>query len=639
MRKTGRRAAAVLALAAVFSASAVCCPAAEDVMSVPEGAVLSAESPAEDVISVPEEAAEVNGGAESGPETVTSGIRFAKDYKEVYEALKSVYRYPLIYDDLLDYDVMEEMPAAAESANAAVSSAAKSSDADLGGYSETNVRTEGVDEADIIKTDGRYIYILRDSRKLSIVEADGAKMREISVITPSALGVETYGYAEEFFVSGDTLSVICHSNARRRSGSSDPVTVIRTFDISDPEFPVFKGEVQQDGFYKQARLADGVIYLFSEWYPFVDNASYESSDLVARVGGEEVSPDRICIPDILTDANYLIVSSTNIEKPSEVIDYKVLISGGEQLYVSSGGIYALNADYWSERTRTEITKFTYENGAITGRAAGTVRGVVNDTFSIDEYDGNLRVLSTYTGSDGGVFIELLGEIFGFDYDAGWTRYNALYILDENMKSIGRLSHLAEGEEIKSARFFGETAYFVTFRNTDPLFTADLSDPRNPKILGQLKIPGFSAYLHPMGDGLLAGLGYDADTEFGSVTGIKLSLFDLTDPADVKETGKALINGITYLPALENYKSVFADAGRKLIGFFCENRYFVYRLTDDGNFERILLYDFYEDGLQGTSNDAVRGLYIGGTFYLAGDSAVVAFDMENGFAKTAVLQLT
>ena len=352
--------------------------------------------------------------------------------------------------------------------------------------------------------------------------------------------------------------------------------------------------------------------------------------------------DRICIPDIVTDADYLIVSSIDTNKPDQVTDYKLMISGAEQLYVSSGGIYAVNADYWSERTKTEIVKFTYGGGAILPKAAGTLRGTVNDTFSIDEYKGNLRVLTTYTGTDRGELVELIGDILGLDLDSGdrWTRHNALYVLDENMNRIGRLRNLAEGEEIKSARFFGDTAYFVTFRNTDPLFTADLSDPTAPKILGQLKIPGFSAYLHPMGSGLLAGLGYEAEEEFGSVTGVKLSLFDLTDPADVKEAAKTVLGGVTWLPALEDYKAIFADAGRKLIGFYCGDRYLVYSVTEDNTFERVLLYDFFDDDLQGDSNyDSMRGLYIGDMFYLAGTSYVVAFDMANGFEKAAVLRLS
>ena len=162
---------------------------------------------------------------------------------------------------------------------------------------------------------------------------------------------------------------------------------------------------------------------------------------------------------------------------------------------------------------TEIAKFHYKDGRITGVAAGSVKGYLNDSFSLNEYDGTLRVVSTY-------------------YDEMWEEWNALYILDEKLQQLSAIEDLAQGETIRSARFFGTTGYFVTFRQTDPLFSVDLSDPENPKVLGELKISGFSSYLHFYGENLLLGIGYEADENTGSTTGLKLSMFDISDPADL-----------------------------------------------------------------------------------------------------------
>ena len=602
--------------------------------------VQSAENEA--VMSEAEEAASAENAAE---EVKVTRIRFAADFEEIHKALLSA---APPYYLIEDYDIAYEADAAFDggapkaASNEAFAEETAIDSAAVGGYSETNVRTEGVDEADVVKTDGKYIYILQNHEDLVIVQADGSSMKAVSKIHAADADAWNNTGAREFFINGTMLHIIAEDtieNGQYYYSSGRKQTKILTYDISEPENPRLAGEMVQDGSYRQARMRDGMIYLFTEWMPDVAD-KIEDSRIRVSAGGQEIPAEHYCIPNILTDANYLVVSSMNPEKPYEASDSKVLISGASQLYVSGSGIYAINVDYNSSNAKTEIVKFTYENGSITGKAAGTLRGTVNDTFSIDEYNGYLRVLTTYTGSVRGEILGALADIFGFDYydEDQWVRHNALYVLDENMNRVGILRDLAEGEEIKSARFFGDTAYFVTFRNTDPLFSADLTNPAAPKILGELKIPGFSAYLHPFGDDLLVGLGYDADEQTGITEGIKLSLFDLSDPADVKETGRTTIDRITWCPALEDYKAIFADAKRQYVGFFCEDRYLVYHL-ENGGFERVLLYDFFEDSLQGiTDYSGMRGLYIGDTFYLAGGSYVIAFDMEDGFRKTEVLRL-
>jgi len=151
-------------------------------------------------------------------------------------------------------------------------------------------------------------------------------------------------------------------------------------------------------------------------------------------------------------------------------------------------------------------------------------------------------------------------------DEGEKDSNTLYILDENLKELSRIEGLAEEERVYSARFMGNTGYFVTFRQTDPLFSVDLSDPSNPKILGELKIPGFSEYLHPYGEGQLLGIGMDVD-ESGTVTnGVKISMFDISDPTDVKEFQKYVMEGAYSTDVAYNYKAAFVDVEKNMIGF-------------------------------------------------------------------------
>ena len=131
--------------------------------------------------------------------------------------------------------------------------------------------------------------------------------------------------------------------------------------------------------------------------------------------------------------------------------------------------------------------------------------------------------------------------------------NRLYTFDENLKQAGILDHIAEGEEIYAARYLGDTVYFITYRNTDPLFAVDLSDLSNPKLLGELKITGFSEYLHFWEDDKLLGIGFETDPDTGRTKGLKLVMFDISDPVNLKAVDSLTINNCYHSPALYNYK--------------------------------------------------------------------------------------
>lgn len=568
-------------------------------------------------------------------------LTYASGYQEIYDRLYELFQSNTI---LYDYDTLDggldprSVTYMAEESASDVSTAATEDRVD---YSKTNIQEAGVDEGDIIKTDGTWIYILKQDGSFSIVRAnDGAPKVE------STTKLEKTGLSNrelrEMYLDGDRLIIveegICTAlekdNELYRT-STGYQTVLSVWDITDRTQPEQIGMLRQDGHYKDSRKNGDFVYLFTSYMPYIAE-TYEESTIVPRINGDEVAYNQFYLPEKPASENYLIISSVDITKPEEVKDQKVLVSGADSFYVSTENIYVTNENYNSGKDTvvTEIAKFHYKDGRITGVAAGSVKGYLNDSFSLNEYDGTLRVVSTY-------------------YDEMWEEWNALYILDEKLQQLSAIEDLAQGETIRSARFFGTTGYFVTFRQTDPLFSVDLSDPENPKVLGELKISGFSSYLHFYGENLLLGIGYEADENTGSTTGLKLSMFDISDPANVKEVGRTVLPGMTWCPAIEDYKSILVDPDKNLIGFYCDKRYFVYSYDETGGFTRKLLCDFYGDEFLGVSDqseqstsgiaatvdyDNMRGLYIGDYLYLAGNDFVAAYDMKDGFSMKKVMKV-
>lgn len=547
-------------------------------------------------------------------------------------------------------------------------------------FSTTNIQEIGVDEADIVKTDGTYIYILRQNGAVTIVNADPASPEVVSTIAPADAGL-TQIY--ELYLDEDVLSIIARRDNTLLEQENDTYytstinqTVLYTYDISDRAAPKLTGTVIQDGYYNTSRKNGDYIYLFTSYYPNI-RATYEESNIIPCINQNHLDASDFYLPEHLNDSAYLLISSMDIRKPGKILDKKALVSGTSNFYVSTENIYIANENWSFDKAATTITRFHYADGIVTGMAAGSVKGYLNNSFSMNEYDGYLRVVSTYYGEN-------------------WEERNALYVLDESLNITGSIENLAEGETIRSARFFGNTGYFVTFRQTDPLFSADLSDPADPVILGELKVSGFSSYLHFYGENLLLGMGYEADENTGIISGVKLSMFDISDPSAVKELHRIIIPGVTWCPSMNNYKSILIDPEKNLFGFFCGERYLVFSYNTEKGFISELVYDLIADTITEQSQTVnaaapnadtpeenfisdeitadteatmltdnlltddvltdeitvdsdssmyaaisaynTRGLYIGNTLYLAGDVSVIAFDMTDGFSKTGSLQL-
>lgn len=592
----------------------------------------------------------------------------AKDYETIYQALYDAFGSDFRTrdygtDDFIVYEnaIAEEttLDAAADTGAGAMAKSAAINESGSSSHSSTNVQEQGVDEGDLVKTDGSFIYILRRSGSLVIVRpSQGKNMEEAARIQ-----LEPNENPREMYVNGTTLSIIA-TEYYSEMDTSDPNviashsgtrTLLHTYDISNPEKPVLTGTVTQDGSYSQSRRQGDYLYLFSQFTPEIQD-TYAASRIIPGTSSGSLQASDIYLPEHLTCSSYLVVSSVDLNNPAEIFQQKAVVSVPSTFYVSQESIYIANENWNGPETRTELLKLSYRDGMIAGSAAGTLEGYLNNSFSLNEYNGYLRAVTT-------------------SYDENYDESNGLYILDEELKPVGAIRDLAPDETIRSARFLGNTGYFVTFRQTDPLFSVDLSDPSNPRILGDLKVTGFSSYLHFYSDTLLLGLGYEADPDTGIQTGLKLSMFDISDPSNVTEVSRLVLDGITWCEALDNYKAILIDPEKNLFGFACDNRYLLFSYKEGTGFVKEFIYDFYneiiDEGLEaqeqtqtlqeettaeseafsGTASTTVqpffvsqddasetRGLYIDDTLYLVRPGSVTAFDMAHGYGTLGRLIL-
>lgn len=487
-------------------------------------------------------------------------------------------------------------------------------------YSRTNVQTLGIDESDIIKTDGRYLYLLRGSC-VSIVSATGETMRQVSEL--KAEGDSGAAKARAMYVEGDTLILILSESDSSlqqdpdRDGSrydykldyldTDLYTSVLTYDISDRSNPVLAGKVTQDGDYVTSRKDGRILYLFTEQY-LLEDYRHDPENAIPQAGGRKVAEDCIYLGD--RGERALLVSSLSVDQPKSLRDTVMLLDAGSEIYMGENSLYLYRTVYQSGSETTQIAKFSLKNGYLNGEAAASVRGAVRDTFAINEKADKLRILTTDT--------------------SGNDPENCLFLLDEKLKLTGTLAHIAVGESIYAARFLGDMAYFITYQNTDPLFAADLSDETNPKLVGELEITGFSEYLHFWGRDKLLGLGYETDPANGAREGLKLVMFDMSDPAELKVLDSKALDKTDYSPALYDYKAVLADPAENLIGFVSESyqngvkrRYELYQ-WDGKNFQELLSEDLKDD----YEGENYRGLFIRERFYIAHPEILRSYDRED-----------
>lgn len=540
----------------------------------------------------------------------------AKDYEQIYKYVQAA-----ADEDTARYDTGMADGAALYSEEKAAADQAVT-------HSDTNVRTEGVGEGDIVKTDGKYLYIM-SMDKVQILNIESEEMKQAGTIS-----MDANDYLIEIYLKDDKL-VCVYARTTDKTDSqgvirSVPYTVAETFDVSDPANPKSLGEMSQSGSFHTMRVSGDYMYLLSTFYADISGPKDDISSYVPEVQGKLIESNYILLPQQEKGRVYTVVTSFSLKDPTKQTDHLAFFGDGSQCYVSQNNIYAYDTIYdakVSRVTQTEIRKVSYKDGKLDGTGDVVIDGMVNDSFSIDEYNGYLRVVTTIRENDdtsGGVNPLLRTDSASNTGSQGADSTNALYILDKDLKETGKLDNLAEDERVYSARFMGDTCYFVTYKQVDPLFSVDLSDPKKPKVLGELKIPGFSDYLHPYGDGLLLGIGMDVEEDGATVNGVKLSMFDISDPKDVKEVHKTVLEECYSTDVSYNYRAAFVDVEKNLIGFpgYQEQQeYYIYSYDKEKGFTCV-----FEKKLSGYSE--VRGLYAGDRFYLVTEGTVESYRLDN-----------
>lgn len=493
-------------------------------------------------------------------------------------------------------------------------------------FSQTNIQVEGVDEADIVKTDGDYIYAISGS---SLYIVDAVPGKDASVLSK----IQFKSMPSELYISKNRMIVIGHDYNISQAAiykkfiRKSAYSFLKVFDITDRKDPKQLRDLDFEGNYTDSRMIGDYVYLVTQTY-----AQYLEDELpIPRIidEGKELSTDKNTKPCNCPDVyyfdipsnyfNYLSVAAVNISDKEERIGSNVfLLSQNQNLYVSQKNLYLTYTKYLDEyslmmdimqeivlpklsakdqeriakirqadkliltkaekqakitsivekyvesRTdgeqddlrkkaekavkqkyediskeleKTIIHKIAIDKNKLELKGSGEVTGYALNQFSMDEKDGYFRIATTKNRSWSSLASAIYDEEGVKDQNVS---YSNLYVLDENLKQVGALEKLAENEQIYSVRFMQNKAYMVTFKQTDPLFVIDLSTPTNPKVLGKLKIPGFSNYLHPYDENTLIGIGKEtSENQWGGVNakGLKISLFDVSDIANPKEAAK------------------------------------------------------------------------------------------------------
>jgi inhibitor of cysteine peptidase len=528
-------------------------------------------------------------------------------------------------------------------AQVALPTAAEAAETD---YSKTNIQVEGVDEADIVKTDGEYIYVVSGGN-VTIVKAyppeEGRVLSKIS-LTGGIAGI---------FINGDKLAVFeteygvyplyeggvaydldssseevnkptgddetsssspptngsapddetrtSSSSSEPKNGSTPeeptkvpepivyepPTTSIKVYDISNRGNPVLKRNFSVDGNYFSSRMIGDYVYVVAtQWAVFI-----ETDVFLPRVHSDNET-DIIPADDIyyynFSDSSYSFTTivALNIQNDAQEPTHQTILLGGTStIYVSQNNIYLTFPNYtWQENEtmKTTIQRIKINKQAITFAAQGEVPGYILNQFSMDEHNGYFRIATT------------TNNWRTFAEEA--TSKNNVYILDMNLNIVGKLEDLAPGEQIYSARFMGDRCYLVTFKQIDPFFVIDIANPTEPKVLGYLKIPGFSGYLHPYDKNHIIGIGKQDNN-------VKLSLFDVTDVTAPTETAKYIVEAeYSDSPVLYDHKAFLFDKPKQLLALPVSTNMFWLRGGNSGYWQGAYIFDIsLEQGfiLEGT----------------------------------------
>lgn len=452
-------------------------------------------------------------------------------------------------------------------------------------YSTTNIQVENVDEADVTKTDGDYIYSLSENKVIITDVRDETQIKKVAEIEQT----DSNTFPTELILYQNKLIIISEKLKEISFYLTGDKTIVTIYDISNKEQPKEIKSYQLEQAYYTSRCIDGKLYIIAS-----GNLKEENGEIVTHYyeNGKQIDPGYGNIKRI-KDINTVcqtILSMQNLNEIDQPVKVNSYLMNVENAYVSENNIYLLEEKYESDYNDTpeissifgwkgitgafsqeynkyepkgyytNIYKFNLlEDGSIQYDRKVKEKGKISNQFSIDEYEGNLRIAL---------------------YENDGSR---IVILDNEMKKIGETPKLAEGESMYSCRFLGNKAYIVTYRTVDPLFVVDLSNPKDPQVLGKLKIPGYSTYLHPYDENHLIGIGMQTKEEVyrnssgkikstsSVITGMKMALFDVTDvnhPIQISDT--IIGDKRTTSAILTNHKALLFSKEKELLAIPVNN---------------------------------------------------------------------
>lgn len=555
-------------------------------------------------------------------------------------------------------------------------------------YSTTNIQEQGVDESDVVKTDGAHLYVI-DAQSFHIIDTSG----DMQVVATQAVN----GNIDSLHLYGDKLVVLYApiggggdvwmtaepAVATLRVGMPYwiPIEIkqgVAIYDISDPVSPVALKTVEFDGQLVSSRLVDGRLHIVQQFLPNLppleiwydgtpeglEKATNTNEKTMASVSLEQMIPSYMQVDDpdqtprrtVATKDFYRPVSSDGGGTITTVVTFDLddetlpftsigMVADAHIVYASTQALYTATHKYVT-RDATDtgpteqamIYKYDLTGETVQYVAGGPVSGWILNQFSLGEYDGVLRVATT-TGNVGGWGATAENHVFCLQAQQG------------ELGTIGALNGLAPGEKIYAARFMGERGFLVTFVNIDPLFTLDLSNPRAPRVVGELKVPGYSDYIHPLGDDYLITIGKDTlpsdQDDFAWYQGVQLSIFDVRDFANPALLHKEVIGARgTRSEALHNHKAFTFWQSHNLLtipinlyehlvppeqpntyGTSTFNGLYVYRVSTDQGFDLL--------GRIRTDNEAggyyswwTRGVFVDQMIYAVTSNAVRAATTED-----------
>lgn len=488
-------------------------------------------------------------------------------------------------------------------------------------YSTTNIQVENVDEADIVKTDGEYVYSISDDTVYITYAKNPTEMNIVAKIEEPLSNV----YPEDLILQNNKLIIISGNTIN---------TVVKIYDLADIENPDKIKEFELNKEYYTSRYINGNLYVISS------GRVTSEGNLEYVEDGAIVNPDKpnaYKINDLNTRIQ-TVIASYNLNAPENKIKVQSYLMDIENAYISEKNMYLIDNGYSGSRDvefsdifglkgllgisdaieesdstyGSSIYKFNFkEDGSVEYQTKTRVEGTTIDQFSLDEKDDNIRI-ALYSSTKG----------------------SRVVVLDNNLKQLGETAYLAKGEKMYSARFVGDRAYLVTYKNMDPLYSIDLSDPANPKALGALKIPGYSTYLQPYDENHIIGFGFQTEetvrrnflgrvtSTSAKVTGMKMALFDVTDISNPKMISEEVIgDSKTNSTILENHKALLLDKERNLLAIPIKN---------------------YTTDLSITENDDISSATKSYTSYLKSRTynkvgyAVYSLDIANGFNLRGII---